>query len=138
MKLKILFSVILLSAISQLSSSNMTYFQNRINFGHNYRSQCASLLCSGSNNNWFDNGWDDCVSNYIPFEQARLAPHSVEDVNKMQLRYFERDCSAIGGRVEFAGEREIGRGATKEAYKCVPTNPSGRFIVSACGFKQNW
>jgi hypothetical protein len=135
--LKILFSVILLSAISQLSSSNMRYVQSRINFGHNYRSQCASYLCSGPQFNWFENKWNECVRKYIPWEKAWAGPHSVkENPQIMRRRYFQRDCVAIGGIMQSSGEIQVGRGS-QETYKCQPSHPSGRFITLACGFKQN-
>jgi hypothetical protein len=79
MKLKILYAVLLLGAISQLNGSYYgSYYWNRINFLNRYRSQCAKALCYGNNNLW---------NNCMTLNQFNIK----NDV------YYKRDCYAIGG-----------------------------------------
>jgi hypothetical protein len=111
MKLKILYAVLLLGSISQLYGS---YYWNRINFGRLYRSQCARLLCKDS---FMAGPWLQCMTNYT------------SDSN-VQIRYFQRDCSAIGGFpyiTHINTHADIG----------VCNRPiSGYFNRSVCGFNQ--
>jgi hypothetical protein len=79
MKLKILYAVLLLGAISQLNGS---YYWNRINYAHQYRSQCAKTLCYGNNNLW-----NNCMTTRYKFNILE---------SKLD-KYYERDCYAIGG-----------------------------------------
>ncbi len=116
MKLKILYAVLLLGAISQLNGS---YYWNRINPFNRYHSKCAKYLCLQSNRELYNNCLDK-ILNRRGLQLGEIKYYHLFD------KYLIRDCNSIGGTlIRFGG--------------CVPRNafnPQGQYVANSGYFNR--